>query len=152
MLYSNLQEKIKKNVAYRMAQLRPRMAQLRRPPYGNYVRTSLKNVPFFWKMQVFHVFFIRALKLAANREKRVFTFFAFLPSYMPVSGSLVPRKRQILKRSIDWYQKFLSSCRVALYCAIFVFNVRISQPRHRRSIENLLKFYRNSIEILLNFY
>ena len=63
------------------------------PPYGDYVRTSLKNVRFFGKITVFYDFSIRALKLAANHEKQVFTFFAFLPPYMGVSGSLVPRKR-----------------------------------------------------------
>ena len=63
------------------------------PTYGNYVRTSLKNVSNFRKMKVFHDFSIRALKLAANHEKQVFTFFAFLPPYMGVSGSAVPRKR-----------------------------------------------------------
>ena len=55
-------------------------------PYGDYVPTSWKNV-------LFYRFFIRALKLGANHEKQVFTFFAFLPPYMGVSGSLVPRKR-----------------------------------------------------------
>ena len=129
---------------------RPRMAQLR-PPYGDYVRTSLKNVRNLWKMILFHDFPIRALKLAANHEKQVFTFFAFLPPYMGVSGSRMPCKRQILKRSIDWYQKFLISWHMALYWAVFVFNVRISQPGHRNSIEILSKFYRNSIEILSKF-
>ena len=41
----------------------------------------------------FEDLFIRALKLAANHEKQVPTFFAFLPPYMAVSGSAVPRKR-----------------------------------------------------------
>ena len=45
------------------------------------------------KMLFFYIFFIRALELAANHEKQVFMFFAFLPPYMGVSGSLVPRKR-----------------------------------------------------------
>ena len=63
------------------------------PPFGDYVRTSLKNVRNLCKMVVFQYFFIRALELAANHEKQVFTFFAFLPPYMAVSGSPVPRKR-----------------------------------------------------------
>ena len=33
-------------------------------------------------------FFIGALKLAANREKQVFTFFAVLPPYIGVLGLL----------------------------------------------------------------
>ena len=47
---------------------------------------SLKNASF-------SRFSIRALKLAANHEKQVFTFFAFLPPYIGVSGSLMPCKR-----------------------------------------------------------
>ena len=47
---------------------------------------SLKNASF-------HDFSMRTLKLFANHEKLVFTFFAFLPPYMAVSGSAVPRKR-----------------------------------------------------------
>ena len=38
------------------------------------------------KMYFFVDFFIRALKLAANREKQVFTFFGFLPPYIGVLG------------------------------------------------------------------
>ena len=38
-------------------------------------------------------FSIRALKLAANHEKLVFTFFAFLPPQIGFSCSAVPRKR-----------------------------------------------------------
>ena len=37
--------------------------------------------------------FQRALKLAESREKLVPTFFAFLPPYISVSGSLMPCKR-----------------------------------------------------------
>ena len=87
-----------------------------------------------------------------NREKSCFTFFAFLPHYMGFSASLMPCKRQILKRSIDWYQKLLISWHVALYCAVFLFLVRISQARRRKSMEILSKFFRNSFEILSNFY
>ena len=45
------------------------------------------------KMYFFVDFFIRALKLAANREKQVFTFFGILPPYIGVSGLLVYCKR-----------------------------------------------------------
>ena len=117
-------------------------------PYGDYVRTSLKNVRNLWKMILFHNFSIRVLKLAANHEKQVFTFFAFLPPYMGASGSLMPCKRQILKRSIDRCQKLLISWHADRYWAVSMFLVRISQARHRKSIEILWKFYRNSIEIL----
>ena len=61
-----------------------------------------------------------------NHEKQCFTFFAFLPPNFGVSGSLVPGMRKSVTRSIDWYQKFSISCRVALYWTVFVFNVRIS--------------------------
>ena len=47
---------------------------------------SLKNVSF---LRFFH----QGAQLAANHEKQDFTFFAFLPPYMGVSSSLVPRKR-----------------------------------------------------------
>ena len=51
---------------------------------------------FHQKMRIFlmHFFgliFIEALKMAENHEKTCFTFFAFLPPYFGVSGSLVPR-------------------------------------------------------------
>ena len=58
---------------------------------------------------------------AENAEKQSFTFFAFLPPYIGVSGSLVSRTRKISMRSIDWYQKFLISWLVARYSAVFVF-------------------------------
>ena len=61
------------------------------------------------------------LKIAENLEKQSFTFFAFLPSYIGVSGSLVSRMRKILMSSIDWYQKFLISRLAARYSAVFVF-------------------------------
>ena len=35
----------------------------------------------------------QALKIAENREKHCFTFFAFLPPYVGVSGSLLYAKR-----------------------------------------------------------
>ena len=42
---------------------------------------------------VFDRFCLEALKMAENNEKPCFTFFAFLPPYIGVSGSLVSRKR-----------------------------------------------------------
>ena len=38
-------------------------------------------------------FALQVFKRAESREKQCFTFFAFLPPYTGVSGSLVPRKR-----------------------------------------------------------
>ena len=61
------------------------------------------------------------LNIADNLEKQSFTFFAFLPPYIGVSGSLVSRMRKISMRSIDWYRKFLISCLAARYSAVFVF-------------------------------
>ena len=64
------------------------------------------------KVHGFHRFsliFIEVLKMAENDEKPCFTFFAFLPPYIGVSGSLVSGMRKSVKRSIDWYQKFLIS-------------------------------------------
>ena len=69
---------------------------------------------------VFDLFFVEALKMAENPEKQSFTFFAFLPPYIGVSGSLVSRMRKILMRSIDWYQKFLISCLAARYSTAFL--------------------------------
>ena len=63
------------------------------------------------------------LKMAENHEKQCFTFFAFLPPYIGVSGSLVSRKRKSVKRSIDWYQKFLISCLATRYSAVLGFYV-----------------------------
>ena len=54
-----------------------------------------------------------------------------------------------LKESINWYQKLFISCVLARCWAAFVLLLGISQPRHRKAIEILSKFYWNSIEILL---
>ena len=48
----------------------------------------LEKLHFFVKMKFFVNFSFRALKLAANREKQLFTFFGFLPPYFDVSRSL----------------------------------------------------------------
>ena len=64
-----------------------------------------------------------------NPEKRSFTFCAFLPPYIGVSGSLVSCMRKSTKRSIDWCQKFLISWLAARYSTVFEFyctqNVKI---------------------------
>ena len=62
----------------------------------------------------------RCVKLRDNQEKRGFAFFAFLPPYLDVSDSLAYSKVLGLKRSIVWYKKFLISCLVARYSAVFV--------------------------------
>ena len=59
--------------------------------------------------------------MAENNEKQCFAFFAFLPPYIGVSCSLVSRKRKSVKRSIDWYQRFLISCFFGRYRAVLVF-------------------------------
>ena len=51
----------------------------------------------------FSLIFIEVLKMAENIEKQSFTFFAFLPPYIGVSGSLVCHKRKSVKGFIDWY-------------------------------------------------
>ena len=77
--------------------------------------------------------------MVENLEKHNFTFFAFLPPYIGVSGSLVCRKRKISMRSIDWYQKFLISRLVARHSAVFVLlyapigDLHTSGPRPRTS-------------------
>ena len=62
----------------------------------------------------------RCAKLRDNPENQGFTFFAFLPPYLGVSDSLAYTKAKNLSRSIDWYKKFLISCLVARYSAVFV--------------------------------
>ena len=42
---------------------------------------------------VFDRFCVEALELVENLEKQSFTFFAFLPPYIAVSGSLMYAKR-----------------------------------------------------------
>ena len=58
-------------------------------------KKSWKWLPALTKLDFhrFSLIFIEVLKMAENREKQVFTFFAFLPPYIGVSGSLVSRKR-----------------------------------------------------------
>ena len=56
-----------------------------------------------------------------ERINQRFTFFVFLPRYLAVSDSLAYFKRRGLKRSIASYKKFLISCLVACYSAVFVF-------------------------------
>ena len=64
--------------------------------------------------------YCRCVKLRENQENQSFTFFAFLLPYLGVSDSLAYFKRRGLKRSIVWYKKFLISCLVARYSAVFV--------------------------------
>ena len=71
-----------------------------------------------WESMEIHGKFQQALKMAENREKRRFTFFAFLPPYISVSSFPTYPNRLILTRSIDCYQKFFISCPVARYWKI----------------------------------
>ena len=70
---------------------------------------------------------MEVLKMIENHKKPCFTFFAFSPPYIGVSGSLVSRKRKSGKRSIDWYQKILISCLAATFYVFCVFT-----PLYRR--------------------
>ena len=58
------------------------------PPYGDYVATSWKNGSFLPKCCFYYNFSFRALKLLANHEEQLLTFFGFLPPYFGVSRSL----------------------------------------------------------------
>ena len=60
------------------------------------------------------------MKIVENHEKQCFTFLAHLPPYIGVSGSLVSGMRKSVKRSIDWYQKFLISRLAARYSTVSV--------------------------------
>ena len=63
---------------------------------------------------------LEVLEIFENREKQCFTLIAFFRPYTYDLSSLMPRRRCILKRSVDWYQKFSISCCVVLYWAVFV--------------------------------
>ena len=88
-------------------------------------------------------------KMAENYEKQLFAFFGFLPPYFGVSGFPAYPKRQILTRSIDWYQKFFISCLVARYWKIYRKSIEHLSKIYRKSIEHLSKINRKSIEHLL---
>ena len=62
-----------------MAWVRPSMGIMSRP---------LGKMTFFAKMMFFDNFSFRALKLLANHEEQLLTFFGFLPPYFGVSRSL----------------------------------------------------------------
>ena len=72
--------------------------------------------------------------MVENNEKQCFTFFALLPPYIGVSGSLVSRKRKSMKRSIDWYQQLLTSGLAARHSTVIVFSGRISYNHDLNSI------------------
>ena len=75
-------------------------------------------------------------------------FLRFSHSYFGVSDSLVYSKRQGLKRSIDWYKKFLISCLVARNSAVFVFKsikMHGNPCRSTRSTLQNLICYRMSV-------
>ena len=59
----------------------------------------------FFKMHFFGLIFIEAFKMAENPEKQIFTFFAFLPPYFGVSGSVSSRlggNREAISIFIDF--------------------------------------------------
>ena len=60
-------------------------------------------------------------KIARKSRKPGFHVFCVFTSFLGVSDSLVYPKRRGLERSIAWYKKFLISCLVARYSAVFVF-------------------------------
>ena len=64
--------------------------------------------------------FQQVFKMAENAEKQGFTFFAFLPPYIDVSGFLAYPKGKNFSRSIDWYRKFFISCLLARHRKFFI--------------------------------
>ena len=54
-----------------------------------------------WKSLEIRGKFQQALKLAENLEKQGFTFFAFLPSYIDISGSPIDRSQRDLSVGIE---------------------------------------------------
>ena len=84
-----------------------------------------------------------------NHEKPGFTFFAFLPPYFGVSGFLVSGMRKSMKRSIDWYQKFLISWLAARYSTVFVFSCLWNVTIACGMLLLLVECYHCSVELLL---
>ncbi len=88
--------------------------------------------------------------MVGNLEKQSFTFFAFLPPYIGVSGSLVSRTRKISMRSIDWYQKFLISWLVARYSAFLCFHMDdYYSPLRRGTTDRYPPIWSDGILIIL---
>ena len=132
-------------VSPRMAQLVPRMAQLV-PGWPSQSQDGLVSpqaglvmADLLEKCTFFEDFFIRAIKLAANSEKQVFTFFAFLPPYIGVSGLLVYCKRQSLKRSIVSYKKIINFMTygsvLSRFCMFDGFSIDLKQISNRFKID-----------------
>ena len=94
-----------------------------------------------WPQSDRNIICIEALKMSENAEKQCFTFFAFLPSYFGVSCSLVPCMRKSVKRSIDWYQKFLISCLPARYSTVFVLKRSKWLKMRKNYVLRFLPFY-----------
>ena len=74
-----------------------------------------KNVTNSSKLRFGGDFSFRALKLLANHETQLLTFFGFLPPYFGVSRSLALFLKLNMTRRIDWYHQFFISCRLARF-------------------------------------
>ena len=120
--------------------LREKVAKMMTFVWKSHQIVSVKMSPK-WRLLLI---FIEALKMAENHEKPCFTFFAFLPPYIGVSGSLVSGMRKISMRSIDWYQKFLISWLAARYSTVFVFSL------WKNIVESPSKIYFKSMKIYEN--
>ena len=89
-------------------QRRPRCA----PSMGIQCGPHGKMIFFFAKIAFFS---LGALKLLANHEKQLLTFFGFLPPYFGVLRSLAQPMGLDLTRSIAPYQKFFISLHLARF-------------------------------------
>ncbi len=60
---------------------------------GWVLREKNKFSLIFVDFHRFSEIFVGVFKIAEKHEKHIYTFFAFLPAYIGVSGSFVSRKR-----------------------------------------------------------
>ena len=120
-------------------------------------------VKVFVDVHSFPLIFIGALTIAENNERKCFTFFRLFNPHLSAFQALVSRTRKSVKRSIDWYQKFLISRFAARYSIVFCVEAlkmaenlmkilwKFKNPMkiYGKSHENPLKIYWKSIENLM---
>ena len=85
---------------------------------------------------------LEALKMAENSEKRCFTFFAFLPPYIGVSGSRICQRKDIL----EIYRLVSKNLSFTACGSVFEKSAEHRSRIYRKSIEIPSSIYRTSIE------
>ena len=137
-----------------LAWLRPRMAQLR-PPYGNYVPTSVKSVPKLFKNVSFSQFFHQGAQIGCKSWKTgfyVFCLFTSLFGRFRLSRASQTIDIEKIYRLVSKILYFMPCGSVLNHFCVQCKNFIASASKfYRNSNEILSKFYRNSIEILSKF-